>query len=648
MRKMLLLLAAAGVVAVTAVTLASASTNSGSQAKVSPVLEGTTGYLPLGQAPAGNDWAYPAGDASQTAFSTLKQINTGNVANLKMVWQKSFNGPSYASVIESNPLVVSGKGKNLPREAGTMFVSANKGVVALNPLDGSTLWSYVGPPPVNGAQSTSFGSSARAFSYGNGMIFTGQQDGSIAGLNAKTGAAIWTYNVSGAGVFAGHTSLTSPATLFFNDGKDGLVFGGPNFGDAPMRGHLDAINAKTGALVWRVWTTPDPGQMPYILTWANPAEAAVGGGATWSSYAADSQNRILYFGTGNVYPYTGRQPGKDLWSSSLMAVNISTGKLRWYYQTTHHDLWDYDVSNPPVLFNANIKGKVTPIVAVGSKLGYLFELNRLNGSPIFPIPEVPVPDLNGGKGAALNNTWPTQPIPSGGAGQITPHCLTKEWLATVLPATGGTTAPNGLPIVGTCPYAHPYSDKYVAWGSSNYGNINFPRSSYDPLTKNLYICAMNNTQAVANISPTDWHFQQISTGAGPTAGQSGTVTALNMETNTVTWQNVYQANRDGTCYSGVASTAGGLVFVASKGDNSRGVVNTLPKEAAPYGGYLYAYDARTGKTLWSYQAPDLVMSPPITYMAGGKQYVAWYLMGPVPTSPRADGKGRDLLTVFSL
>src|SRR5438270_770087 len=133
MRKSLLLIATAGLLAVTTVALASASNNGRNQARAkgaspNPVLEGTNGFLPLGETPAGNDWPFAAGDQSQTDFSTLKQINTGNVAGLKVAWQGSFDGPDYNSVIESSPLVISGKGKNLPLESGTMFLSANKGI----------------------------------------------------------------------------------------------------------------------------------------------------------------------------------------------------------------------------------------------------------------------------------------------------------------------------------------------------------------------------------------------------------------------------------------------------------------------------------------------------------------------------------------
>jgi glucose dehydrogenase len=645
MRRFLSFILVAGLVAGATVALASASSTS---KRVSP--ETAYPWLPAGTTPAGtadNNWQYSNGDLGSTDYSLLKEINTSNVSKLHMVWQASFNGPGYNGLIEGAPIVVSGKGKNLPLENGTMFLSANKGMVALDPTSGKTLWTYQGPPGSSATQATFGGASSRTEAYGKGLVFTGQQDGSITALNAKTGAPVWTAQVSAVGTYAGHTSLTSPATNFWDDGKDGLVFAGPNYGDAPMRGHLDAYNAKTGDLVWRFFTTPDPSQFPYILSWANPAEAATGGGATWSNFAVDPQLGDVYVGVGNVYPETGRQPGKSLWSDSMIALDVRTGALRWYYQTVHHDEWDYDVSNPPVTFRGLVGGKRVPILAFGGKNGYLYELNARNGHPIFPIPEVPVPDLNGGKGAALNNTWPTQPEPTGGAGQLIPHCPTAAWISTALFQGGPLVAPNGTSVVPTCPFAPPYSDKYLSWGPSFWGGVDYERDSYNPLTNDFLVCANTNTIAVENLSATDWHQSVISTGQTPTAGQSATVSAINMGTNKMHWQINWMANKEGGCYSGILSTAGGLVFVGSRGDTSRGPVANLPAGAPPWGGFLYALDAKTGATLWSWQAPDYINAPPMTYTVNGKQYIADYVMGPVPTSAASTGK-RDLLTIFSL
>jgi alcohol dehydrogenase (cytochrome c) len=636
MRRFVTLIVAAGLVAVTIVGLAAASRTVPSAKQVKPAAE-SLAYLPAGVAPCTDNWLAPGCDVSNTAFSQLTQLNTSNVGGLKMVWQASFNGPTFTATEQSQPICCAN---------GMMYQTTRNGFVALDPLTGKIIWQYQGVAS-NTARVDSatpvYTTGARSEAYDpiDNYVFTGQQDGSIVALKATTGAPVWTAQVSGIGTYGSATHAESnPYTVYYNDGKDGLVFAGPNGGESPIRGHLDAYDAKTGKLVWRSYMTPDPNQLPYILTWANPAEAAVAGATVWSIASIDPTLGDIYFGTGNPYPYTGRQPGKDLWSDSIVALNINNGQMRWYYQTVHHDLWDYDCPTPSVRFNAVVNGKLRKILAASCKTGYIYELDATNGHPIFPIPETPVPDLNGGKGAALNNTWPTQPEPQGGAAQILIHCPTAQQAQAAIP--GFPTAPNGTQIVPTCPFAPSYNDAYVLWGPYfALGGTDYPRMSFDPLTNDLYVCANVTMQATENRSPTDYHQNYITTGTVPSAGWSGSVSALNMTTNKLDWQAQFQANQDGACYSGVLSTAGGLVFSASKG-NSTASVATLNAQGVNYGGYFYAYDAKTGKQLWSWQNEDQIQAPPITYMFKGKQYVAIYVEGKV-----ASGQ-RDRLTVFSL
>src|SRR5207253_6586609 len=133
------------------------------------------------------------------------------------------------------------------------------------------------------------------------------------------------------------------------------------------------------ALVWRNWGTPDPTQLPYILSWGNPAEASQGGAAVWSIPAVDVQNKLVYFGTGNLFPWTGRQPGDDLWGTSLMAVDMKSGALRWFVQSMKHDIWDLDCPESPLVANVPIDGKMTPVVAEGCKNNMLLIRNGRTG-----------------------------------------------------------------------------------------------------------------------------------------------------------------------------------------------------------------------------------------------------------------------------
>jgi glucose dehydrogenase len=654
MRKLTFLVVATGLAAATIVALASASHNANS---ISPSAEVAWPWEPAGSIPAGtadNNWAYPKGDLAASQFSYLKQINTSNVSNLKLAWQTSLAGADYSGTIEGAPIVVSGKGKNLPLESGTMFLSADSGLVALNPSTGAILWKYRGPTNANGTWG-SFGNSSRTESFGNGQVYVGQQDGSIVAVNAKTGAPVWTYQVSAAGTFAGHTNNNGPVTDFAPDGKNGVVMAGPTGGTSPLRGHLDGVDAKNGRLLWRWFGTPDPGELPYILTWANPAEAAVGASSFWGSLAIDPGLGTVYGQTGNVYPETGRAPGKNLWSASLVALDFHTGALVWYWQSVHHEVWDVDGASPPILINTKINGKVYPGIVGCNKSAYCEFLDRRNGRPLpnFPMKEVKVQE-----GLAVNNEWPTQPESAGAMANVAPHCATAADAVAGYPTY--PVAPNGTPMVVACQFANSTNTEYRIWPLGCACGINYQRSSYSPLTNDFYPCSYNTYTALENISPTDWHVSSIGGGI-----LSVWLSAVNMSTNTMAWQHKFDASHytglgskrvdgvnpglpDGTwsggCQTGVMSTGGNLVFVSSKGNTNCGCVLTTPSA----GGVFMAFNATTGDgPLWTWQAPDGFNAPPITYSVKGKQYIAIYALGEVPGSPLADGQ-RDKLTVFSL
>ena len=296
-----------------------------------------------------------------------------------------------------------------------------------------------------------------------------------------------------------------------------------------MRGHFDAYSAKTGQLVWRTWNTPDPTQLPFILTYGNPAEAATAGSASWSLPAIDNALGKVYYGTGNRYPETGTSPGKFLWSDSIKTVSILDGSLKWYFQTTHHDEWDYDVSNPPVRINPVINGKTVPIVAIGGKNGFLYVLNANNGGPVpnFKIPEVAVPNINNGAGAALNSAWPTQPEPQGAAGQVFEECMTPAEAAANFP--GFPTAPNGTPMIARLQLRHsvvgrvqPLVPRRLQLGSR--GVRPRDRMTSTPARRRTRM----HTRTLSPTSPTQLSI--VSNGAG------GRISAVNLSTNKLDWQ----------------------------------------------------------------------------------------------------------------
>jgi glucose dehydrogenase len=601
-----LLLAAVALGAVLVVSTASASRAVHAKAQSAKISEPAQLYPTPGA-----DWTNSDGTLANDRYSSLSQINTSNVGKLKMAWSESLWNPAnttYATLgAESSPI----------ESGGVLYMPTPEGVDALSATSGAIKWQYHGVPNT-GSSAAGLGFStmpARALSMGGGYLYIGQADGSIVALNPSNGHPVWTAQVASVGTYGTQTfGESNPFTVYAN----GEVIAGINGGDSPLRGHIDAYNAKTGALIWRFFTLPDTGDFPFITTWANPAEAATGGAAIWSVPSVDTKLDRVYVGTGNAYPYTGRSPGKDLWANSIVSLDLKTGALKWYFQAVHHDEWDMDCPTPPVLFNATINGKTVPGIAASCKTGYVYEMNRINGSPIFPIKETAVPNLDNGAGQALNTTWPTQPEPTGGAAQIVPHCPTAAQASSMLP--GYPTAANGTPYVMTCPFAGTDASHYLVWGPSYSGGTDFPPMSFDPTTNDLYVCANVSYIASENISPTS---QTQSTIQGnPLTGETGTVSALNLTTNKLMWQKQYMADTDGTCYSGTLATAGGLVFSSSRGN---------PGASTPVPGTFYAYNAKTGDQLFAYKNTNQIEGAPITYSVNGTQYVAVDMTGAAKT-----------------
>jgi hypothetical protein len=691
MRRLLYFVVGAALVAVTTVAFASASSRHGT---ASPTAEGANAYLPAGETPMTNDWTLPGGDTSSTLFSQLKEINSSNVANLKVVWNGSYRAAGQAGSLQQAPLCC---------PDGLMYQDVTAGMVAINPGDGTVAWQYQGVKYDTVRGATTIHTAARGFSWDpkTDLIYVGQNDGSVVALKAKTGAPVWTAQVSGAGTYGSATGAESqPFTNYYDDGGDGIIVSAPNGGESPFRGHLDAYNAKTGALIWRSWTTPDPTQLPYILTWANPAEASQGGAPDWSIPAIDTQNGLVYFGTGNLFPWTGRQPGDNLWGVALMAVDWKTGALRWYWQSVKHDIWDLDCPEPPTRFNTPINGVMTPVVAEFCKSGAVGVLNALNGSylPHFNFQKVMTYDPTG-RGKQLNGLSAFQWIPQGAAGCVAPEDETAAGIATCRPLTDpvvvaasrkdgagalttgnaslfpadwtqiayGGTAPtpgspasygpnvqgfngkdpcptcqiinvaNNRPIMGTTSYAAHTSDAYFGFGGTAAGPFNYPFKTYDPLTHDIYVCARNAASAYSNQGSKALGTESSNTtsiGASATDPRLFTVQeeAINMTNNTFDWIYGSKVNTYGTCNSGVFSTAGNLVFQGFSGRTDQSGTALFTQGIAP-GGAFVAFDATTGKQLWQWGALGGAFAKNgITYMYKGKQYVAVYHTVPAATA----------------
>ena len=350
--------------------------------------------------PQQNDWPEYLGGADRNHYSVLSEINNENIKALKPVWE-FHTGDS--GQVQCNPIIIANR---------LYAVTASNQLFALNAATGEELWRFApestGPSNVNrGVAYWSKGKDQRImFAYKTWLY----------AINALTGEPISSFGDAGraslkSGLGEGsadkYVSSTTPGTIFGNLIIMPLRLG-EGTGSAP--GYIQAFNVMTGKLAWIFRTIPHPGELGYE-TW--PAEAyknpAIGAANNWAGMALDRKRGILYVPTGSASFdfYGGNREGKNLYANSLLALNAKNGKYIWHFQTVHHDIWDRDIPAPPNLITLKKGDKNIDAVAQVTKSGHIFVFDRENGTPLFPIDELPVPQskLPGEK------TWPTQPFP---------------------------------------------------------------------------------------------------------------------------------------------------------------------------------------------------------------------------------------------
>jgi quinohemoprotein ethanol dehydrogenase len=566
----------------------------------------------------GASWPGTGGDLANSRYSTLTSITRSNVKRLVRAWTTPIDPGQQTGAVESPPIVA----------GGVMYASSSRGApAALDAVTGQLKWvtnpSEINLGPSRGLTSTGNG---RGEAFGDGMIFEGQGDGTITAFDAASGSVVWKTLIN-----TGNVQTYSPATPVFYNHVVYTSLSGNEFGE--LRGAIYAYDAKTGSLLWTWYAVPFAGQ-PGSKTWGNPAELAGGGGGNWTYGAVDPKLGLLYEATGNPSPDFGRTKGSDLFTDSMVALNLKTGKMKWYFQTTHHDEWDYDCASPPILWDHVIKGKLVHGIEVACKSGYVYELNRATGKPATPVIEKAIPNAKtaGAATLAADRTWAkTQPIPVGDP--VVPHCATRA----DVPGKG----PDGKPYEYSCTFAYVGGNHFTVFTPGINGAINYEPSSYNAKLGYVYVCsavAYQPTKLVPGapsplgaIAPTFAGEVFPPAGYIPTGKHvlQGTLTALNVRNNRKVWQQRYYTDTGGICKSGTSTTATGLVFIAE-------------------GGVFYAYDAATGAKLWSYTPPEgaVVNTPPVIYAANGKEYVAWN--ADLGTNTGAPGAGQDEIIAFSL
>jgi quinohemoprotein ethanol dehydrogenase len=541
-----------------------------------------------------NNWITPPGGTMGDRYSTLKQVNASNVSQLKGDWLTALNGSGTLEKYsqEASPVEYD----------GVIYIATGADdVFAISASSGKILWEHKANLPASTATSVCCGWDNRGVAIGDGRVYTAVLDGYVEALNQKTGEEEWKTEI--AKVTEGWTVTMAP--LY----EEGMIVIGPVGAEYGVRGFISAYSASTGKQIWKHYLVPGPGEEGHN-TWPSNSKAWEHGGATtWNTPTYDPKLGLMYFSTANAgEDFEGKErAGDNLFASSIMALNLKTGKMAWFYQQVHHDIWDFDSPSPTVLINVEANGKMEEGIAEPSKTGYVYFLNRKTGKPIFPIPEVAVPQ------SAADDTAATQPIPT--MAPFSPVTVTPAQ-EKILQEAVKTATPAGQPVPKVIP-----GKLFTPWEPSNsktiesannvaIGGDNWPPSSFDPANDYYYVCsqsgAVATNLAIASSKKKTYKAGETYTGSNPLLGfigfdTPGFLTAYSMKTGKIAWQKSFPKE---SCYSGAVSTDGNVVF---SGRNN---------------GEFVAYNATTGQQLWSFQTGAGANAAPAVYEYEGQERIA--------------------------
>ena len=497
------------------------------------------------QSPVGKDWVTNGGNLTNQRYSTLKQIDTSNVKQLKGAWMTRLKGSGFGGKysFEATPLV---------KDDVMYIVTGNDDVFALNAKTGEFLWEHWSGIDQK-ISTVCCGWVNRGLAMGEGLLFLGQLDANVVALDIKTGKEVWRTPIE---EWQNGYGITS-APLYYN----GIVYSGITGGEFGVRGRLTALDAKTGNILWRWYTLPGPGEVG-SNTWPTGTDQATRGGATiWNTPALDPELGLVYFATGNCGPdFDGSmREGDNLFCASIVALKAKTGEYAWHFQEVHHDIWDYDAVSPVVLFDTEINGQPRKGIAEAGKTGWIYLLDRTNAQPLIGIEERPVPQ------EPQQKTAKTQPYPVGDA--VMPQCA---------------------PVFGEYEKAgclfEPFWEEPVLIQPGAAGGTVWAPMPYSPDTGYFYVPASIRTGAFVRYGDTYKHGRRYVAGnlSSPIGSpQAGTFTAINSASNRIVWQHQMPYRMGGG--GGSLVTAGGLVL-----------------RGEPDGNFV-AVNAKNGAVLWKFQ-----------------------------------------------
>jgi alcohol dehydrogenase (cytochrome c) len=504
------------------------------------------------------NWLTYSGGYASHRFSALNQITPANVRTLKLQWV--YQAP-VAGNWQTTPLVVD----------GVMYLTQRlNDVVALDAVTGRAFWIYQYTPSAD--RVVCCGANNRGLAILGDTLFLATLDAHLIAIDARSGRELWKTQV--AVTRSGYSMTLAPLVV-----KDKVIVG-TGGGEYGIRGFIAAYNADTGKEVWRFYTIPGPGEPghetwepcpPNSRTFCDPEAWKHGGGSIWLTGSYDPQLNLTYWGTGNVGPdYNGDQrPGDNLYTDSIVALDADTGKLRWHYQFTPHDVYDYDAVQIPVLVDNWARTGIN-VVAWANRNGNFYALDRATGRFLLGKPFVKV-------------NWMSE-FDERGRPMQTPQ-------------------PAGQP---TYP--------------GNQGGTNWYSPSFSPRTGLFYIPAWDNYASIYSPSPVQYKEGAVFTGGGPEnlrpvpgapgrtrgpintwtdAAGHGAILALDPATGQQRWR----FNMTDVTDSGILTTASDLLFTGGRE------------------GFFQALDARTGALLWKTNLGSAINSGPMTYRVGNKQYV---------------------------
>jgi alcohol dehydrogenase (cytochrome c) len=437
-------------------------------------------------------WLTYSGNYSGHRFSPLRQLTPENVAKLRTAWVYQFKSIGRQ---ETSPVVAD----------GVMYLSEPPTrVTALDLRTGRPLWSWQ-RQQARLSRTLGFGPTNRGVAVLDEMVYVGTLDCWLVALDAKTGAVRWETKVEENAT--GHSITAAPLAI------DGKVIIGVAGGEAGIRGFLDAYDARTGKLAWRCWTIPGPGE-PGNETWGGESWKT-GAGPTWVTGSYDPQLKLLYWGTGNPGPdWNGdARPGDNLYTCSLLAIDAATGKLKWHFQFTPHDVHDWDANQVPVLLDADFQGRRRKLVVTANRNAFYYVLDRETGEFLHGAPY-------------SKQTW----------------------------ARGLDS--KGRPIV--LPNTEPTVEGTLVWPSLQ-GATNWFSPAYSPVTQLFYV-SVREMGSYYFKGEAEYKPGQYFTGGGERAlsgdKAAGSVRALDALSGKLKWEFRLQSPP----WSGLLATAGGLVF----------------------------------------------------------------------------------------